>query len=62
MNGPPSGGMVFWRFKDKAPCGWTFGYCTYEHGQDLVRMGAWNGDKAGGSVVSVSEIEWTPYL
>ncbi len=32
-----------------------------EHRDDLVHMGRWNGDSTGGSIVSASEIEWTPY-
>lgn len=58
---PPSGTMVYWRFKDKVPCSWHFGYVTYESGHDLVRMGRYNGDTTGGSVVSAFEIEWRPY-
>jgi hypothetical protein len=51
--------MVYWRQR----CGgeWRFGYCTYVSGSDLVRMGRWNGDTAGGVVVSVGDIEWRPY-
>lgn len=56
---PPSGSMVNWRFRTKAPCAWSFGYVTYpETGCDKVRMGRWNGDSHGGQLVSVGEIEW----
>jgi hypothetical protein len=55
---PPSGSMCHWRFKGQGE--WRFGYCTYERGYDLVRMGRWNGDTIGGSVVSISEVEWKP--
>lgn len=52
--------MVYWRFAGP-PSAWRFGYCTYESGHDLVRMGAYNGDTMGGSVVSAAEIEWKEY-
>lgn len=59
---PPSGSMVHWRFKAKAPCPWRFGYVTYHNdGHDLIRMGRWNGDSEGGPLVSASEIEWQEY-
>ncbi len=61
MGRPPSGSMVWWRFKKNVPSSWTFGYVTYESGHDLVRMGRWNGDTMGGSVVSAYEIEWKEY-
>lgn len=54
---PPSGSMVHWRFKDTRP--WHFGYVTYEG--ELLRMGRWNGDNMGGTLVSPSEINWLPY-
>ncbi len=38
---PPSGSMVYWRFRTQVPCPWRFGYVTYEKGYDLVRMGCW---------------------
>ena len=58
---PPPGTMVWWRFKSPEPRDYRFGYCTYAQGQDLVRMGSWNGDTMGGAVVSASEIEWKEY-
>lgn len=59
MTQPPPGTMVYWRFKtDKQ---WRFGYCTYASGHSLLRMGRWNGDAVGGTVVSVADIEWRPY-
>lgn len=53
--------MVYWRFRTHVPCAWRFGYCTYAGGHDLVRMGTYNGDTTGGSIVSVNEIEWRKY-
>lgn len=61
MNRPPSGSMVYWRFRAAVPCPWRFGYATYEKGHDLIRMGSYNGDTTGGAVVSASEIEWQTY-
>lgn len=58
---PPSGTMVYWRFKGPTPTGYRFGYCTYAGGHDLVRMGAYNGDTMGGMVVKAFEIEWELY-
>ena len=55
---PPSGSMVYWRFKRNIPGAWVFGYVTYVQGYDLIRMGNFNGDNTGGYLVSVSEIEW----
>jgi hypothetical protein len=54
--------MVYWRFINAgAPSAWRFGYCTYHSGHDLVRMGDYNGDDRGGSVVNAAEIEWRPH-
>lgn len=54
--------MVHWRAKSSPQPSWHFGYCTYIDGtHDLVRMGHWNGDTTGGSVVSIDDIEWRPY-
>ena len=53
-------GMVWWRFKREIPCEWRFGYATQVN-RELTRMGRWNGDTDGGSVVSTGEIEWKPY-
>lgn len=59
---PPSGEMVWWRFKSGLGSGlWAFGYVTYTSNEDLVRMGSHNGDNMGGRVVSHAEIEWKPY-
>lgn len=57
MGRPPPGTMVWWRYT-AGPKNWRFGYCTYERGHDLVRMGSYNGDTFGGVVVSVGDIEW----
>lgn len=57
-NRPPPGTMVYWRFKDRAPCPFVFGYCTYVSGSNMVRMGCWNGDTTLGPVVDVNEIDW----
>ncbi len=56
---PQSGQMIFWRFKEKAPCSWRFGYCTYLG--EMIRLGCWNGDTMGGAIVDPSEIEWREY-
>lgn len=62
MRRPPPGTMVYWRFINAgAPSAWRFGYCTYHSGHDLVRMGDYNGDDRGGSVVNAAEIEWRPH-
>ena len=57
---PPSGRMVYWRFRKNVPGPWEFGYVTYtyEKGHELLRMGRYNGDSSGGKIVSGSEIEW----
>lgn len=59
MNRPPPGTMCYWRAKGSVE--WRFGYCTYVSGPDMVRMGRWNGDTSGGSVVSIGDIEWKRY-
>lgn len=59
MNRPPPGSMVYWRFRGQGA--YRFGYCTYAGGHDLLRMGRWNGDSAGGPVVSINDIEWRRY-
>lgn len=57
---PQPGCMYYWRYKFDLR--WHFGYCTYIEGDaSLVRMGRWNGDGIGGSVVSVADIEWVDY-
>lgn len=61
MSRPSPGSMVLWRFKNNAPCAYRFGYCTYHSSYNMVRMGNWNGDTTGGSIVDVNEIEWKPY-
>lgn len=61
MSRPPSGSMVWWRFRAHAPCAWRFGYCTYLSGQSMIRLGAYNGDTTYGSVVDADEIEWKEY-
>ena len=60
MSRPPSGSMIYWRFKAKAPCAWTFGYVTYLSA-GLLRMGSFNGDTSHGHIVDESEIEWKRY-
>lgn len=59
MNRPPSGSMVWWRFKNGLQ-DYHFGYCTYESG-GLIRLGRWNGDTMGGRVVDPYDIEWKTY-
>ncbi len=55
---PPSGDMCYWRFKGTGP--YKFGYCTYLSG-GLIRLGSYNGDTMGGSIVDPWEIEWKRY-
>lgn len=57
---PPSGTMVYWRFRAKAPCEWVFGYVTILN-DGMLRMDTHNGDSIGGTVVRESEIEWVKY-
>lgn len=59
MRKPPSGMMVYWR--GKGALEWRFGYCTHLKCYELVRMGCWNGDTMGGSIVSYDDIEWREY-
>lgn len=56
---PGSGTMVYWRFKGQGR--YLFGYVSYTNNYNLVRMGCWNGDTMGGSIVDVNDIEWKPY-
>ena len=53
-------GLVWWRFKSTAFSSWRFGYATSVD-RELTRMGTYNGDTRGGSVVSNDEIEWKPW-
>lgn len=59
QNRPPSGSMVWWRWTPNTE--WRFGYCTYVQGPSMIRLGRYNGDTTGGSVVDVGDIEWKPY-
>lgn len=45
---------VYWRFKGEKA--WRYGYKTRAE-CGLWRMGRWNGDTTGGSVVSPEEVE-----
>lgn len=56
MSRPAFGSMVYWRFRDKKI--WHFGYVTAVQGYNLVRMGTYNGDNMGGTIVDINEIEW----
>lgn len=61
MSRPSPGSMVMWRFIGNGKP-FKFGYCTYLNGhEDLIRLGNWNGDTTGGSIVSAYEIEWRPW-
>ena len=60
MSRPPSGLMVYWRFKRNVPGPWHFGYVMIIN-SELIRMGRWSGDRDGGSVVDPTEIEWRAY-
>lgn len=57
---PPSGTMVYWRFKKTTPGPWVFGYVTYLN-NGLIRMGYWNGNSHSGPIVDPKEIEWKEY-
>lgn len=57
---PSSGKMYYWRYRHGLR--WHFGYCTHITGEpNMVRMGRWNGDSTGGSVVLITDIEWKAY-
>jgi len=68
MRKPPPGTMVYYRLQSliRSPNEirdneWRFGYCTWLADPDLIRMGRWNGDNVGGSILSVEEVVWRPY-
>lgn len=61
MSQPPPGTMIYWRFKRNAPGAWKFGYVSHTARSDMLRMGNWNGDTMGGSLVDPTEIEWREY-
>ena len=61
MSRPPTGSMIYWRYKKDVPGPWQFGFTTYLSDSTLMRMGNFNGDTAGGNIVSVDEIEWKEY-
>lgn len=56
---PPSGGMIWW--KARGTTDYKFGYVTYLNSYNLIRLGRWNGDTAGGYVVDFNDIEWKKY-
>lgn len=65
---PNSGEMYYWRIKPLCRSAdsvrgneWRFGYCTHLSDPGLIRMGRWNGDTMGGSILSVEEIETREY-
>jgi len=58
---PQSGSMVYWRFKENKASEYRFGYVSYQGNTNMARMGRWNGDRVGGLVVDVTEIDWKPY-
>lgn len=56
-----SGTMCWWRYKGVIGP-YYFGYATWVDGPGrLIRMGRYNGDTTGGSVVDNDEIEVKPY-
>lgn len=59
MSEPPMGSMVYWRFKRKEPGRYHFGYVS--RAGSMLRMGSWNGDTMGGTIVDPVEIEWKEY-
>ena len=52
--------LIYWRFRNRAPCAWKFGFMTHLS-NGLVRMGLWNGDTTHGPVVDRDEIETRSY-
>jgi len=49
------GSCCYWRFKgDKA---YRFGFPSTIEGSRLIRMGAYNGDYSGGTIVDPNDIE-----
>lgn len=58
MSRPGYGEMCYWR--QKGALEWRFGYVS-RVGQDLIRMGWWNGDETNGPVVDPFDIEWKKY-
>jgi hypothetical protein len=52
----PPGSMVLWRFNGEKE--YRFGYCTYVESYNIIRMGRYNGDTIGGSIVDINDIEW----
>jgi len=54
---PPFGSMIYWRFKRRVPCGYAFAYVSYLP-SGLIRLGTYNGDRYGGTIVDPVEIEW----
>lgn len=56
---PPSGAMIWWR--PKGSIEYRFGYVTYLGDPTMIRLGRWNGDSNGGSVVDAFDIEWKAY-
>lgn len=52
-------GMCWWRFKGDKP--WRFGYATQVPGTSMFRMGTYNGDTTGGTVVDPSDVETKEY-
>lgn len=48
----------YWRFKGEKI--WHYGWATDLH-NGLARMGAYNGDRIHGVIVSITEIETKPY-
>lgn len=51
-------GMCYWRFKGQLE--WRFGYCTLER-NNLYRMGRWNGDTMGGTIIDPFDVETRDY-
>lgn len=68
MGKPNPGQMYYWRIRPLCRTAdsirnneWRFGYCTWLNDPDLIRMGRWNGDTMGGSILSAKEIEYRDY-
>ena len=57
MKYPFFGTNVYWRFKGEKA--YRYGYPIQVDNQ-LVRMGRWNGDTHGGTVVEMKDIEVKP--
>lgn len=54
---PPSGSQIYWRIRG-SKSEFRYGYVTYAGSYNMIRLGRWNGDSFGGSIVDIADIEW----